>query len=223
MPLSSKDRSILAHSVWLRSIDAEFARSVLDAAQRQTVRKGKLIYEMMDPAGGIYGVLDGMVGVRLDLGHAVVLTGHAFGPGDWFGEAAAITGMPRQVTVAALSDCDLVHLPLTQLQQICDTTPSGWRCLGIQSAISTGVAARVARNLLITDPRQRVRMVLQDLSGPGRTRRFLPITQTDLAEMCALSRSVISKILGTLEESGQVQRRYGRMNLLDGLFSANDS
>lgn len=218
MPLSSQARTILEQGLWLRSIDPAFAAAVLDAARTLQAPKGQLIYEILDPVGGLYGVVSGLVAARLDLDHAEVLTAHAFGPGDWFGEASFITGMPRQVTTAALSDCNLAYVSKADLQEICDNTPSGWRSIGSQSAISTGVAARVARNLLISDPRRRVRSVLTDLSGPESARRDLPLTQNDLAEMCALSRSAISKILHEFETCGFCQRKYGRIVILDGLF-----
>lgn len=217
MSLVPKDRSILENSLWLRSVAPAFTAAILAAARYQTVAKGKLIYEVLDPAGGIYAVLDGLVAVRLDLGHTEVLTAHAFGPGDWFGEAAFITGTVRQVTVSALSDCSLAHVPLAALQQICDEHPLGWKWIGIQSAINTGVAARVTRNLLITDPRQRVCSVLRDLAGPAGTRLSLPLTQSDLADMCALSRSAISKILSELEKNGLCQRQYGCIEISGGL------
>lgn len=205
---------LIAKSLWLRSIDPGFARAALHAARLVSLSKGNLIYERGDPPGGLFGIVEGFVAASMENAGTSVVTGHVFRRGDWFGEIPTVTGGDRTIDTMALRDCELLTVPLQDMRNICDCEPRGWRWLAVLTAINSGVASRIARDLLIADPRQRVVSVIRRLIDTEQLPFDLALTQGELAEICALSRGVISRILGALEAEGAVQPGYGSVTFL---------
>jgi len=90
----------------LKGLTGEQVRRLAAAASRVTLDEGQTLFNEGDPTGGVFIVERGRVrltrkGTRIaDLG-----------PGDMFGEMAALDGGPRVVTVTAAEPATLVALP----------------------------------------------------------------------------------------------------------------
>lgn len=61
-------------------------------AQLQQFEPGASIYHLGDPPGGIYGIAAGALAISIAPGEGGPYLAHLANPGDWFGEAAFITG-----------------------------------------------------------------------------------------------------------------------------------
>lgn len=203
--------ALIAGSVWLASVSPDFAHAVLNAAGRTGFSRGTLIYERGDPPGGLFGVVEGLVSVGMDDSKSSTVAGHIFKPGDWFGETPTVARSSRQIDAMALRDCTLLTVSMQAMRNICEKTPQGWRWLAVLMAINADVAVQIARDLLVSSPRQRIISVVRRLIGRTPLPVELMLTQAELAEMCALSRGVVSRVLGELEAEGAIRRNYGSL------------
>ncbi|NOD92474.1 cyclic nucleotide-binding domain-containing protein [Ruegeria sp. HKCCD4884] len=213
--MSKKAQQAISSSAWLSQIPNGIAETLLARATEVSFKRDALIYEFDDPPGGIYGVQSGIVAIRTDDGDTGVVYGQLFGVGAWFGESAALLGMRRQVGVTVLSEtARLYSVSRASLEQTAARDATLWRALAGLSALNNGVAIQVARDLMIRKPRERFLAVLKRLSKSIEPEQSLPLSQDELAVMCALSRGSISRLLSALEEEGQIERSYRSIRLL---------
>lgn len=91
--------------------------------------KGEMIVQKRDQDGGIYLLLEGVLLANLyarsgrEVGYRRIL------PGGYFGEIAAIDGLPRSVNIVALEDARLVRLPQRLVQRLFEESPHFMRAL----------------------------------------------------------------------------------------------
>ncbi len=213
--MSIQMRDFVAGSSWLRAISNDLRDVILQHAKSTRFDRDALVYEFDDPPGGIYGVVSGVVAIRVDDSYQAVQYGHLLGKGAWFGEISAITLAPRKVGVTVVSDgAVLVSVSLAAIEEIASRSPQLWRALAGLAAISSETAIQSARDLMIRNPRDRCVAVLQRLSSTLGDDQYLPVSQDELAVMSALSRGSISRILSDLEANGQIKRGYRSIKLL---------
>jgi CRP/FNR family transcriptional regulator, cyclic AMP receptor protein len=91
--------------------------------------KGEMILQRHDLDGGIYLLLEGAL-----LANQYARSGREVGyrripPGGYFGEIAAIDGLPRSVNIVALEDARLVRLPQRLVMRLFEESPRFMRAL----------------------------------------------------------------------------------------------
>ncbi|CUH43414.1 Crp/Fnr family transcriptional regulator [Ruegeria atlantica] len=204
-------QALVAASPWLRAIDARLANGLVNSGRSVSVESGAGIYALSDQDQSVFAVVSGAVGIQLDDGQSGIVLGHVFGPGAWFGEAAAITGLPRQIGAIALTDCQLFRVPYEALIQLEQDDQPIWRALGALAVTNGALAIRVARDLMLADSKLRSLTILTRISDAFAPTRAIPLTQQHLAEICRLSRSAFAKLVAELEADGLVQRKYGSL------------
>ncbi len=143
--------ALVAASPWLRAIDTRLANSLVNSGRSVSVESGAGIYALSDHDQSVFAVVSGAVGIQLDDGQSGIVLGHVFGPGAWFGEAAAITGSPRQIGAIALTDCQLLRVPYEALIQLEQDDQPIRRALGTLAVTNGALAIRVARDLMLAD------------------------------------------------------------------------
>lgn len=205
---------IIAQASWLRSMDIDRARRLLSRAYRRTLLKGEAIFSMADGPGGIFGVVEGVVGFLADDGGNAAVLGHLSGPGHWFGAASMLTGHDRQMACFAQTPCQVVSVASAAIHEMGRADPDLWRDVAILIAQNGAAAQRVARDLMIRDPMMRCLATLYRLSDSVGTDQPLPVGQEQLAVMCNLSRGAVSQVLARLEADGRVRRGYREISLL---------
>lgn len=89
-----------------------------------------------------------------------------------------------------------------------------WRALSLLAANNRRIAYRVAREMRIRSSRDRVLAVLERLQESVGTEHSIPLSQEQLADMCALSRGATSKLLRTLVQEGLVDCSYWQIRLI---------
>lgn len=114
--------------------ERELKEMVVDSTVR-TFRAGDEVIANGDTAACFYVVISGEVGVRRDAMEFVHL-----GPGEYFGEVGALTGLPRTSPVVALDRCVLLSVPATFL----DEGPPACQ-LHLKTTLVRDLAMRVAQ------------------------------------------------------------------------------
>jgi CRP-like cAMP-binding protein len=198
---------------WLGSLPPELVATLKSTARTRSVRAGQRLSELGDTADSLIGVDDGVLAVHTDDEDQHDIVGHLFWPGDWFGVAAILIDTPRFVGTSALTDARIVHLPRRAVERIAEDQPILWRGLAMLSAVNVQLAARIARDALLRSPAKRCAATLDRLVGTQPFPCDLPITQTQLADICGLSRGAVAKTLSDLERGGGVSRGYASITV----------
>ncbi|MEM8732307.1 MAG: Crp/Fnr family transcriptional regulator [Pseudomonadota bacterium] len=197
---------------WLAGVPDTVARALLARCEPVDVARGDGLYEIGAPAKEVYLICDGVIGLQGLVDPKRI--GHLLGPSAWFGEGAVLAGLPRLLSVTAMTDARLVRLPMSEIDSAGQSYPGLWRGLAVLSAHNCAVTTRVARDLMISRPEDRVAAVLARLQDGLGGAQDIPLSQEQLADMCVLSRGAVSRILARMEAAGTVRRGYRALRWL---------
>jgi hypothetical protein len=101
--------------------DEEFAQ-LSDRLESREYEEGQVIVAQGGPGDALYVIATGVVSVLVDRGAGQVEVAQ-IGPGEFFGEAALLTGEPRTATVKALTRVDCLELSRAALDDLVRTRP----------------------------------------------------------------------------------------------------
>jgi CRP/FNR family cyclic AMP-dependent transcriptional regulator len=212
-------RDVVSNFGWLSRTPPHFRKAVLDMSQRRTFAADETIHAAGDPAGGIYGLVSGGLRVVFAPSERIPFFAHFFVPGSWTGEAAAITGEPRLVSLVTTRETCAFYLPLPAVNEILRKDPDAFRSFAklMQWHLATAIAA--TGDLMIRDPAQRLIAVLLRLCGcrlatpEGLGPLDVDLSQDELAFMANVGRTTASAVLGRLQSAGQVELTYRRIQI----------
>lgn len=211
---------VFAHRGWLSWQALEQRQRVLGLCRRIAFDAGEDIVHIGDDAGGIYGVLSGGVGSIAMTNITGPNLGHIMRPGDWFGVGPLLTGGKRTMTFRAMEEAEVVLVPLSSLRPLMavDPTFAGMIARLTEDALKSTVT--VACELLIKDAPRRLAATLLRVTAvlEGIVSAYpqgFRISQTDLGEMCALSRNHTNRILSDLQAQGLVALSYNHIQIVD--------
>lgn len=206
---------LLSKAGWLATTSPAFRQAVLSRCDAISVRAGDVIYRSEEATGGLFGVTSGKIelhlpGLRDD--HTLC---HIGGPGYWFGDLAALSGLPRRFDVVAGSHCVVARLPRAELQRVLDNEPEGWRNVALLVNGNLDLAVRVVEALKQQAPAARIALSLRNLVGTARDiPHRITATQAEIAAIAGLSRRVANTILHRLEAAGVIRMGYGWIDVM---------
>lgn len=207
------DGALLRKQGWLARQPEDFAEEVLSRGTVTRACGGSLIYRLGDENGGIFGVIDGLVGVSAAPAGMAPVTVHYAGRGSWMGVLSFFFTPSRYLELRAMSDVTLHHLSLDAMNEMAARSPEAGHAFGEIAAENTLVLLQVIESLLQPDTGRRVAATLLRVTASGRER--LPITQTDLATMANASRRQVNTILQSFASRGWIAQGYGSVTVLD--------
>ena len=173
----------------------------------------QMIFASGDAGAGIYLVMSGRVklsilasdGRELSLAHA--------GPGDVFGEIAALDGGARTTDAVALADTRVLVLPQSALRGLIETNPRvafaaiRFMCARLREtdqkleAIALhSIDVRLARFLLALAETQ------PEAPKSGKLNLNLDISQTDIGLLIGASRPKVNAAFATLQNAGAIRK-----------------
>jgi len=142
--------------------------------------------------------------------------------GEVVGELSAIDGAPRSATATALTDVELTSIPVDRFLDFLQANPSSMGGLLAVAVRRLRLSNRRQLEFTTADALGRVCARLDELANRfGRTdelegvRIDLPITQTELAQWCGLSREAVVKALRKMRELGWVTTDDGSVVVED--------
>lgn len=211
---------VFARRGWLSRQPLEQRQRVLGICRRIAFDAGEDIVHIGDDGGGIYGVLSGGVGSIAMTNITGPNLGHIMRPGDWFGEGPLLTGGKRTMTFRAMEESEVVLVPLSSLRPLMAVDPgfAGMIAQLTEDALKSTIT--VACELLIGDAPRRLAAALLRVTAvlEGVVSAYpqgFRISQTDLGEMCAMSRNHTNRILSDLQAHGLVTLSYNHIGIID--------
>lgn len=213
---------ILSDNGWLALTSSDFRQAVFERLSIRKFAAGEAIYRTGDREGGLWAIVEGGVqfevpGPQLVPSMAVVAI-----PGFWFGEALLISRTTREVNAYAAHSSVLATISLADCRALLDEDPARWQWIALLAHMNRELATGLAADLLLHAPRQRVIAALLRLSGWRTGPHFTPnpgpvhLSQQKLGQITNLSRTVVSGILGDLEQRGLIAIGYRALEVLDG-------
>jgi CRP/FNR family cyclic AMP-dependent transcriptional regulator len=199
--------AVMAKMGWLSRQPEDFRTEVLRRSLFRSHDAGKVLFDIGDEAGGVFGLVDGVLEMQLPNGHL----GTIATPGLWFGEGSALRKDKRVLAVVAKSRAALFYLPLHEFDQLI-ANAAYCRSFMLLTYEHVEDAIRIVASLTTNDVLARLSARLLSLSvADEKGGRELVLTQSDLASMCSLSRQSVSAACRRLVDEGAIALRYGKV------------
>ena len=174
----------------------------------QHFKQGSVIFNENDPGTTMFLIRSGKVKVMKKV-RGVEKTLAVFGPGEFFGEMAVITGKPRSATAIAQEDSQLQVLDREAFLKMVQSDPQERMPLMVLEKLCERLRAtdQQIENLLIGDHLNRVADAL--------IRTESALTPGELAESVGLPKDRVQGLLKKLEAAGVVSLAGGRIQVVD--------
>jgi CRP-like cAMP-binding protein len=211
---------IVSSKGWLRHTTPSFRSAVLERCLLEHFGARTPIYAIGDEPGGLYGLVEGGLGISIAPRELGPYTAHFAMPGTWFGEVAVFTRQPRKVGLTATRQTTMLHLPLHRVDEIVDHDPAAWRSFGLLALEHLDLAMGGTDDLMIRSHVKRFVAVLLRLGDcrvttPANGRPIdIDLNHEELAYMANVARTTAGAILRQLEADGCVKLSYRRICIL---------
>ncbi len=182
--------------------------------------KGEMILQRQDQDGGIYLLLDGAL-----LANQYAKSGREVGyrriaPGGYFGEIAAIDGLPRSANIVAVEDVRIARVPQAQVRRLFETSPNFMRALledmaGLTRALTDRLFELTAVSVACRVDIELLRMATA-AGGDGETALITPCpTHAELAALLGSQREPVTRELNRLAGLNIVRQTGRTLHVLD--------
>jgi CRP-like cAMP-binding protein len=178
--------------------------------------KGRTLVEKGSRSTDVFFLLEGRAKVQLYSQDGKEVTVHDVGPGDMFGEIAALDGEPRSASIVSSSELVVVAMQAKDFLACVEHSPAG---LWLSRALASSVRRLTEKvfELSALNVQARIHCELLRLAQKGERRdgsievRPAP-THAELANRIGTHREAVTRELGVLSERGII--RYGRRSLM---------
>jgi CRP-like cAMP-binding protein len=224
MPESEKNtliRLIRDSSPLFSRLESEHIGALLDIGRTTKVESGQMLFRKGDEPDRFFVIVTGSARAVVPSHDGRDLVLRLMGPGDVFGEIAALDGEARTADVITTEACELLIFERNRFKQYMLERPE----------VATELVAVLARRLrttteLLTDnvflgvPARLAKVLLglargRTPSGPEKDRIDIEYSQQELADMTGTSRVSINKQLRAWEDLGLVSIKRRLLTILD--------
>jgi CRP/FNR family transcriptional regulator, cyclic AMP receptor protein len=209
------DLDILRKVGWLSTTPKGFQNAVLKRGDLRKATSGEPLFLTGDPAGGIFGVVEGQIELHLPGDRDAPALAHIAGPGHWYGDLAAILGHPRRFTFLARGACRILRLRRAEMIALCTKEPVYWRCFAELVATNLRLTVSFIDAIRRRSPTGRIAAELLILAGEQLDAVVIHASQAELAAITGLSRAAVNTALGELQKRGWVRNRYAAVEIID--------
>jgi CRP/FNR family transcriptional regulator, cyclic AMP receptor protein len=202
-----KDRSA-AHL-----LEADAIRCLEGVAVRKRFPKNTVIFSKGDESDSMYVVCRGSVKVVIDddQGKEIVLS--VMGPGECFGEMAAIDGVPRSATVVTQEPAELLMVRRNDLRNLLSTNPAmTFRFLELLLARLREADEKIV-TLAFLNVHARVADFLTRFAEPQGEKWIVKAktTHQEIADTIGCSREMVSRVLKEMLNEGALSMEGNRI------------
>ena len=210
------DLSFLFRAGWLADASEGLREAIQSRCSFRTLSEGESLYHVGDEPGGLYGVVQGQIGIHGDQFGAGPTLFHIVGPGFWTGEFATITGQARVISLTARTAGQVVRLTRIDFLRIAEADPLAWRHIALMSSRNVLRALAINGAMRREKPTERLATTLVNVAAEfSGDPCVLRVSQEDLAAMIRMSRGSVNAALARLESAGLLRRDYGTITLHD--------
>jgi CRP-like cAMP-binding protein len=159
-----------------------------------------------DSGTDVFFVVSGLVrAVIRPNGHREVILGD-IGAGEFFGELAAIDGLPRSASIVAVTGATLARMPAAVFREV----------LREHADVSGRLLALLAARIRLLDTRVGELLRLSRPDGAsGRAVVSPPPYHAEIAARISARREAVTRELRALEDAGLLEKRRGALVLTD--------
>lgn len=203
-------------SGWLSQQPSRFQDDLLSRCHFRTYREKETIYHVGDPSIGVFCLVSGAVRVEFAAAGGDYKIASIQQPVSWFGHEACLRRSAHLLTMSAALPVAVLHLLPQDFERLAEN-PAYCRAFALLVLEQVDDGLQVLGQMLIGDVEQKVaaRLALLAQRTDGRMPAVIPLTQSDLAEMCGLSRPTVQQVLASLERRGLIKAGYRRIEILD--------
>ena len=183
---------------WLANQAADFQAQVLQSPRITDRKTGELVIHFGDLPTGLYGVVDGAIGVHVltpEGRSALATIGRR---GNWFGQTPLFANRPSTLTFSVIEDTRLLFLPMAKAQEIIAMRPDFTRAFYAVSSYGAENSIANVGSLLVRNPARRIAASLLRVA-PGPQDRddgaaiTVNISQEQLGEIANAGRDVVNR------------------------------
>lgn len=211
---------LLAQVSIFEQLDGESLEQLSALLRTRRYAKGEVIFHQGDVGTALYVIRKGEVAIRLSSpdGKEVILA--LLDRGDFFGELALLDGEPRSTDAVAREETDLLSIQREDFRVFLNARPKV--ALGLLANLSRLVrhVTQLVHDTTFLDARARLVRVLLELArnqgqqGSEGVVISQKLTQTELANLCGLTRESTNKWLRFYVREGLLAYEGGRITLV---------
>jgi CRP-like cAMP-binding protein len=195
-------------------VPAEMLETLALTMKERHVAPNEAIFLQADEGSTLFGILAGEVRIVIGgiEGREQIL--RVLGPGEVFGELAALDGRWRSANAIAVTRCRLLLLERSSLLTIIASQPAA--AMGLIRILCERMRHITEKfeGLLFQTLSERLASVLLGLSK-DRSSALINVTQTDLGHLTGVTRESVNKKLRAWQTAGLVELQSGRVRILD--------
>ncbi|MDE2380546.1 Crp/Fnr family transcriptional regulator, partial [Bradyrhizobium sp.] len=180
----------------------------------------EFVWHVGDQAGGVFGIVEGAVGVLVPAEEAGLRLAHIMRTGAWFGYGPLFTGGQRTLTFRTTEPSIVMKIELARLNDVGRADLAFTRIMATLGVQTATIAIRIIHDLLIPRTDRRIAATLlrvADVHQKSRSPRMreIRLNQAELAEMANTSRHSVNRTLRLFQENGWIGVTYRHVQILN--------
>ena len=219
MDRASGGVSLVVRVGWFSRIPVPLRSALLNVAWVQRYKTGQPLFAVGDQPGGLYGLESGCLALEAAQSDSPPQKTFLVHPGTWIGEGPVAGREVRMIGAWATRPSMVVAIEIAAFRRVAAQTPELWRHLTLLSLENNGRSIGLAQDLMLRGSLERLAALLARLGGlrdphpPASP--VVDATQSEIAGMANLSRSVVSSLLLKMERDGIVRLRRAGVEIVD--------
>jgi CRP/FNR family transcriptional regulator, cyclic AMP receptor protein len=205
---------VFRSSLLFADLPADTLESLALTMTARYAAPNETIFLQTEEGSALYGILVGEVRIVIGGidGREQVL--RVLGPGEIFGEIAALDGRPRSASAIAVTRCRLLVLERNSLLTLISSQPHA--AIGLIRNFCERMRHITAHveGLLFHTISERLAFALLSLRKDN-TSVSINVTQTELGHLTGVTREWVNKKLRAWQEAGIVELQPGRVRIID--------
>jgi CRP/FNR family transcriptional regulator, cyclic AMP receptor protein len=207
----------MSEDPWFGTLGLELRRAMLMRCKLNPFSVGQFVFRQGDAPSGFFGLVRGALKVSTlsEDGKEGVLA--VLEPGNWFGEASALDGLPRTHDVSIVAPAVILTLEHRDFDELMRGADFAGAIARLQARHIRALYAML-EDATLRSTRARIVRRLQWLARGDATmapvdRRVIHITHTTLAMMLGITRQTLALELKELEAGGAISMSYRRITI----------